>query len=73
MFKIYAKYIEDLQCFNVYYGLYFTSGTGFLLFSLVQTCPIFGSETLSVIDPRVVLVDYLFHGESLRTQDHGLL
>ena len=43
MHKVKEKYIEDIQWFDVEYGLYFTSKTGFFIFSRVQNI----NETLS--------------------------
>ena len=31
------NYIEDIQLFDIEYGIYFTSETGFLIFSWVQS------------------------------------
>ena len=36
MHKVKEKYIEDIQWFDVEYGIYFTSKTGFIIFSRVQ-------------------------------------
>ena len=31
------QYLEDIQLFDVEYGIYFISGTGFLIFSRVRS------------------------------------
>ena len=61
MHKVKEKYIEDIQWFDVEYGIYFTSKTGFF-FLYFHECKIIRKSCLTIERNSI------FDGKSLNTQ-----